>query len=334
MVVKNSTPVESLAPLPGVKILPVSETAPKEIYSRAEVRRLLAVTERQLRDWERHQLIRPAESFALPDLIALKTLIKLREDRFRPAQIRSALTALRACLRDVGDPLRELRVVTDGRRIRVELAGQRMESSGQLLLNFDKAELRRLLNFPAAGEQSRSAKADRQQAERWFQKGLQLEYTGSTSEAIQAYEAAVGLDAQSAGAWLNLGTIHFNARRFNQAETYYRKALEADPSYALAHFNLGNLYDERGDYERAVRHYSQAVELHPNYADAHYNLALLHQGSGQTMEAVRHWKTYLKLDPGSSWAAIARRELDKLRRSAVVSSPPTRRSSGRNKLLD
>ena len=77
-------------------------------------------------------------------------------------------------------------------------------------------------------------------------------------------------------------------------------------------------YDERGDYDRALRHYQEAVRLHPSYADAHYNLALLFQGSGHVMEAVRHWKTYLKLDPTSSWAAIARRELDKLRRYTVV----------------
>ena len=61
------------------------------------------------------------------------------------------------------------------------------------------------------------------------------------------------------------------------------------------------------------------MRLSPSYADAHYNLALLYQGSGQVMESVRHWKTYLKLDPNSSWAAIARRELDKLRRYTVVS---------------
>jgi hypothetical protein len=35
------------------------------------------------------------------------------------------------------------------------------------------------------------------------------------------------------------------------------------------------------------------------------------------MSAVRHWKAYLKLDPGDSWAVIARRELDKLRRALL-----------------
>jgi hypothetical protein len=33
---------------------------------------------------------------------------------------------------------------------------------------------------------------------------------------------------------------------------------------------------------------------------------------------VQHWKKYLKLDPASTWADIARRELEKLRQSTIV----------------
>jgi hypothetical protein len=53
------------------------------------------------------------------------------------------------------------------------------------------------------------------------------------------------------------------------------------------------------------------------------------------MEAVRHWKQYLKLDPVSSWSAIARRELDKLRRSTLVrGARPQHRSTGTERGLD
>jgi tetratricopeptide (TPR) repeat protein len=94
-----------------------------------------------------------------------------------------------------------------------------------------------------------------------------------------------------------------------------------DPHYALAHFNLGNLYDERGDRSEALNHYLAALGLHPDYADANYNVALLYQSIGQPLKAVRHWKLYLKLDPNSSWAAIARRELAKLKASTIVRGP-------------
>jgi len=112
--------------------------------------------------------------------------------------------------------------------------------------------------------------------------------------------------------------MYFNARRYSDAERYYNQAIDVDPEYALAHFNLGNLCDERGDRSRALQHYLRAVEIHPNYADAHYNIALLYQVTGQMLKAVRHWRHYLKIDPNSSWAVIARRELEKLKDETVV----------------
>jgi len=311
----------------------VPEIAPKAIYSREEVRRLLAVTERQLRGWERHSLIRRSETFGFSDLIALRALIKLRQNKIPPARIKTALTAVRQRLRDIDDPLKELKVFSDGKRIRVEVNGQHMEPvSGQLLFNFDRGELSRLLSFPA--RQKSDSRSRRESAERWFQQGLECEQRNAGEDAIKAYENAVRMDPGSAGAWLNLGTIFFNGRQFAKAESSYKRALEADPDYALAHFNIANLYDERGDHRRAMVHYQHAVRLNPGYADAHYNLALLYQSGGQVMEAVRHWKLYLKLDPGSSWGAIARRELEKLRKSTLVQGARRAKNTGTDTILD
>jgi tetratricopeptide (TPR) repeat protein len=162
----------------------------------------------------------------------------------------------------------------------------------------------------------------RREAEHWFEKGLDLEQTGAPSEeVIAAYQKAAEIDPTSAGALVNLGTVYFNSRDWRQAEQFYRKAVDVDPEYALAHFNLGNLYDERGDRTAALNHYMAAIAIHPRYADAHYNIALLHQSMGQPLKAVRHWKAYLTMDPGSAWAAIARRELAKIKEAAILRGP-------------
>ncbi len=293
--------------------------AAKHAFTRSEARRLLKITERQLKRWEDDQLVSRSENYGFKELLALRTLIRLRAAKRPVAQIARAIDALAEKLGHVTDPLTELKIYADGRRIRVEVEGRAMEAeSGQLLLDFDEVELNRLLEFRAPD--SAAATRDRRlTAERWFQRGLELEQTGApTGEIIEAYQKALALDPKSAGALVNLGTIHFNARNWKEAERFYLAALEADPDYPLAHFDLANLYDERGDRTKAIDHYLAALRVSPNYADAHYNLALLYQGSNQPMRAVRHWTAYLKLDGSSHWANIARRELAKLRQATVV----------------
>jgi len=297
----------------------VSGPVAKQAYTREEARRLVGISEKQLKSWEDKKLLAHHTQFAFLELLALRTLVKLRADRVPPLQIRRALTALQKKLRHIENPLTELKLYADGKKVRVEIDGKAMDAeSGQLLMNFDQVELRRMLEFPAKDTEAEDRER-RVTAERWFQRGLELEQTGSAIEnVIEAYQKAIELDENSAGALVNLGTIHFNGRDFAKAKEYYEKALEVDPQYALAHFDLANLYDERGDRMKAVEHYQAALRIAPNYADAHYNLALLYQGSNQTMRAVRHWTDYLKLDPGSHWANIARKELAKLREAAVV----------------
>jgi len=303
----------------------VSAPASKQAYSREEVCRLLGVSPRQLRAWEKQNLIPSTGTYGFSDMLALRTLIGLRASKIPTSQIRRALHALRTKLKEVHNPLAEVRIYSQGRRIQVQFAGRKMEPiSGQLLLDFDKAEINKLMSFPnRAGEkQAAQLLQARREAEHWFEKGLELEQTGApVDDIISAYSKASEIDPASAGALVNLGTVYFNQRDWRKAELYYRRALEADPEYALAHFNLGNLYDERGDRPKALNHYLAAIKIHPNYADAHYNLALLYQSSGQPLKAVHHWKLYLKLDPASSWAIIARRELAKLKEATVLQSP-------------
>lgn len=281
------------------------------------MRRLLDITERQLRSWEKQSLVASSEAYGFRELVALRTLAKLRRDRVPPARIRQALAAIAKKLRHVENPLTELRLYKDGKRIRVEAEGRSMEAvSGQLLLDFDRDELKRLVELrvkePGAAER-------RKEAERWFQRALDLEQSGAPLEdVVGAYEKTLEFDPQSAGALVNLGTIYFNTRRWEEAERYYRAALQADPGYALAHFDLANLYDERGEREKALEHYEAALRIAPHYADAHYNLALLYQGASQSMKAVHHWTRYLKLDPASHWSQIARKELEKLLKSTVL----------------
>ncbi|MDQ6707624.1 MAG: tetratricopeptide repeat protein [Acidobacteriota bacterium] len=296
--------------------------APKHDYSREDVRRMLNVSEQQLRGWERQGLIPASPAFTFTDLIALRTLQKLRENHVSPKTIGRAMDSLKQKLSHVERPLSELKISSDGKTIAVQVAGQKMEAiSGQLLFDFETAELRSIRSFPE--KTSLAPEIRTREAEEYFQHGLHLEETGAPVEvAIEAYRRAIDLNPHAAGALVNLGTIYYRQRKFAEAEDHYRRAVQADPRYPLAHFNLGNLHDERGEFDAAREHYIAALRWNPHYADAHFNLALLCEQSGDPRKALSHWQAYLKLDASSSWAKIARRQLDRLKHGALPQLGP------------
>jgi tetratricopeptide (TPR) repeat protein len=298
-------------------------------YSREQVRRLLNIPERVLRSWERQQLVPERKEYKFSDLLLLKTIVRLREERIPTQRIRRSLLAIRERLKDAPDLFSEVRVSSHGHRVMVQMGKEHMEPiSGQLLFDFDANEISKLLHLPKAGrraEKTAELLKRRMEADIWFERGLEFEQQGAPIEqVIQAYERAAELDPTAAGARVNLGTIYFHGHAWADAEAQYKKALEIEPNYPLAQFNLGNLYDEQGDYPNALFHYKAAIRLFPHYADAHYNLALLHQNAGQMMDAVRHWRAYLKLDGASSWSDIARRELARIEAVTVVEGSRSR----------
>ncbi len=284
-------------------------------YSPQQVCRQAKVSEQLLRSWQRQKLI-SAGPFGPEDLETIRAFASFHRGGITG---KNFSRAVRWILDQVGtEGLRHSRLVKRGTRRTLKLAGQEIELwSGQMQLRFEDLEA---ITLAVSTKESRQeANRKQEEAENWFQRGLELEQENAQPrEILAAYKKAVELDENCVGALVNLGTLHFNARLWRESEKYYVRAVAADPNYPLAHFNLGNLYDERGDRVKALHHYEESLRLKPGYADAHYNLALLHQGQGQIMKSLKHWKMYLKLDPTSTWAAIARREMKKLQDSAVV----------------
>ncbi len=282
-------------------------------YSRAEVRRILKINENRLRSWERMGLCKPQQRFEFADLIALKTLQKLRENRIPAERIEQSLESLREKLSGIDHPLWELKIVSDGRRVAVELPGGKMEAlTGQMLFNFEASTLRPVATFEDP-KQPRNDVHRVEKSELWFQKGLEREEKGEPPESIvDAYSQALDLNPNAAGAWINIGTVHYREGDLREAEFSYRQGLKVFPDYALAHFNLGNICEEMGRLEEADDHYKAAISLDDAYPDAHYNLALVKERLDQPMAAAKHWRRYLDLDPASPWSHIARQQLDSL----------------------
>ncbi len=140
-----------------------------------------------------------AESYTFSDLIALQTIVKLREQKIPVRRIGQAIQSLRTKLDWVKEPLAELRIVSDGRNINVHVAGQKMEAiSGQILLDFEASTLGGLRTFP-----DHKSTANRlRESEVWFQRGMDLEETGAPiDEAIAAYKKVLEFNPRRRAPW-------------------------------------------------------------------------------------------------------------------------------------
>ena len=130
---------------------------PKQEYSREDARRMLGISEQQLRGWERQGLVRGGEALSFKDLIGLRTLLKLRESRISTQKIGLAVASLKRKIAGVEYPLSELKFLPEERRLAVQIAGQKMEAiSGQILLDFDTTEPRGVKTFPTETPASRA----------------------------------------------------------------------------------------------------------------------------------------------------------------------------------
>ena len=283
-----------------------------DTFARAEVRRILKITENRLRSWERAGLCEHRSEFGFADLIALKALQKLRENRIPNERIKRSLASLTEKLSGIERPLWELKITSDGRKVAVELPGGKMEAlSGQMLFNFEASSLKPVTVLDK--KETRPQTQRLQEAERLFRRGLDLEEAGEPpGKVLETYREALRLNPKAAGAWVNIGTVCYREGDLREAEHCYREALRVSPSYALAHFNLGNVCEEMERLTEAVNYYKIALRLQSDYADAHYNLALVYERLAEPMHAAKQWQAYLQLDNSGPWAGIARQQLNSL----------------------
>jgi tetratricopeptide (TPR) repeat protein len=273
------------------------------LFTRTDVLRILHITPRQLRGWQRAKLAVFGNVFSFTDLIQLKKLRDLQAMRLRPRMLRNSLQAMRQVV-GLDNPLLDAELLPIGSRVACRHEGRLIEPlTGQYIMDFRRCSpVIRSVGVQPSGLSETAAG--------WFARGVSLESeSDGLLPAMEAYQKVLELDPHFAPAHINLGTIHYNMGEFKQAEACYRRAMECDPGYALACFNLGNVLDETGRLREASEMYERAVRLAPEYADAHYNLALALEKLRQRRKALVHWKAYLRLDRTGEWALHAKTQV-------------------------
>ena len=280
-------------------------------YSRQDVIRILRLHARQLSAWERAGLIPSSEHYSFEALSQLRKLRDLQAaTRISARSIRASVDAMQR-VAGMRNPLMEASFVRRGSRLSFRHGGALMDPlTQQLAFDFDTSPARQL-RVVGIGADSPARQAS--EVQDMFLRAVQLEENPATIlQAMEIYQAILAIRPEHAPALINLGTIHYNLRKYELAEQHYRKATIADPEYALAFFDLGNVLDEMQRLTEAIAAYQKAVALVPQYADAHYNLALAYERQGQRRRALRHWLAYVRLDPVGPWAKHAQDQARKI----------------------
>jgi tetratricopeptide (TPR) repeat protein len=280
-------------------------------YSRQDVIRILHLHARQLLAWERVGLITFSEYYSFEALGQLRKLRDLQaNNRISAKSIRASVDAMQR-VAGMRNPLKEASFVPRGSRLSFRHRGALVDPlTQQLAFDFDTSPARQMGVLSVSAETPARKAAEIQDM---FLRAVQLEENAATlSQAMEIYQAILAIRSEHAPALINLGTIHYNMRRFELAEEHYRRATIADPEYALAFFDLGNVLDEMQRLTEATVAYQKAVALVPHYADAHYNLALAYERQGQRRRALRHWLSYVRLDPVGPWAKHAKEQARKI----------------------
>ena len=289
-------------------------------FSEKEVSQILGIKPGRLKYWKQIGLVAPSLREGIPcydfqDLIHLKTTQGLIACGLPATSLKQSLDSLKRRIPDVGRNLNSQRVYAFGNRILVRHRNQLMDTqSGQMVFEFDVADLaesasERVVNFSSS-----------KTAEEWFGEGLRHDSPeGSFSLALGAYESAIQVDPNYVDAYVNIGTLYYDRKKFEKAQRYYRQAIARDPHHAKAYFNLGNVLDELGCTDKAIELYEKAIEVDSTFSDAYFNLATACEKLGTQDKAIKYWTGYLELDPDSRHAVFARRRLKLLRSLSLTS---------------
>ena len=99
-----------------------------------------------------------------------------------------------------------------------------------------------------------------------------------------------------AGAYSNLGLIHYKLNNYELSTRYIEAALKLNPKQSQAYNIRAQLHLINGEIKQARNNYIKAINLNPSYAIAHYNLALLYDIYLQDIEpAIKHYEKFMLL---------------------------------------
>lgn len=241
-------------------------------YSLEQISRVLDVSERRLRYWQRLGLLpRGQDGFSWGDLSIARTVARLFSHGI-PAkhlvpyaphlEARELLGFSRTLVRDAPEGAHEI-------------------LSGQFLLNFDGESELHVLPL----------------AEEWVAQAEVAFDQGDCERALTLAHGALDAEPEDVTELNNLGILLLELDQPETALETLRKAIRCPDAGSRQWFNLAHALEYVDHLEESAMALERALELDPDFADARFNLALMWERLGEMDRAYSHWREFLRRDP-------------------------------------
>ncbi len=144
----------------------------------------------------------------------------------------------------------------------------------------------------------------------------QLSYvppSGPSPLEISQLEQATKMSPKNKDVWINFGNALMDSQRYSEAIEAYQKALGFDPKNVSVRVDLGTCYRGMRQFDKAVEEYRKALKIDPNFPNGHRNLAVvLANDLHQNKEAIKEFQKYLEVMPDAPDANDIKRTIQQL----------------------
>ncbi|MDR4497770.1 MAG: tetratricopeptide repeat protein [Candidatus Scalindua sp.] len=131
----------------------------------------------------------------------------------------------------------------------------------------------------------------------FYKFGLAHYKGGFYDKAITAYSLSLKLNPNDFRVYCDRGLAYGKNGQYDKAIADYDQAIKLDPKHAKVYVGRGVAFKNKGEDEKAIADYTQAIKLNSTYALAYYNRGLVHQKKGRYEKAIADFDQALKSNP-------------------------------------
>lgn len=134
-----------------------------------------------------------------------------------------------------------------------------------------------------------------QNANEFFEKGLEKAQAGKLEEAIELFSKSLELQPEDYYSWYYRGIAKIFLDNYEEALTDFEQTIKLAPDYKNAWLYCAITKKYLTDYEGAIADFSHAIQLDQNYADAYYNRGLIYEMLGKKDSACLEFNKSMEL---------------------------------------